>query len=168
MTLVSICANAGPRGTAEGQYQESINTKSMAQLPSRPWFYDKIKVIRYDYLVKRCTRMVSRTARIARLRGMLCGPIDVSIDMHDIPLYTKEMKMTFAAASKKKKCTTFFTRLTTVCCVTNRERLTLGIVLATRKDSMEDIVDKLLKQCSRKQNQPHRIVDFSPPELYHC
>lgn len=147
--IVSICAHAGPRGTAEGQYQESINTKSMAQLPSRPWFYDKIKVIRYDYLVKRCTRMVSRTARIARLHGMLSGPIDVSIDMHDIPLYAKEMKMTFAVASKKKNGTTFFTRLATICSVVHGERLTLGIVIATREDSMEDIVDKLLKQCNK-------------------
>ena len=46
------------------------------------------------------------------------------------------MKMTFAVASKKKNRTTFFTRLATICSVGHGERLTLGIVIAIREDSM--------------------------------
>ena len=147
--LVTICANSGEDGTAERQHIESIKTKSTAQLPTRTWLYDKIRRIRYDHMLSRCTKMISRMVRRSRRHGLLRGSVDISIDMHDIPLYARVMKMIYAYATKRKKGTSFVTRLITAHCVTNGHRMTLGVILVKRGDRIEDLVYRLLQMCKK-------------------
>ena len=147
--LVAMCADAGENGTAERQHIKSMNLMGMAQLPTRTWLFDKIKPIRYDYMLSRCMKMISRTVKRARRYGLLRGSVDVSIDMHDIPLYARVMSLIFGYASEYKKGTSFFTRLATIHCVTNGHRITLGVILVKRGDRMEDVVYDLLRMCEK-------------------
>ena len=147
--LVAICANSGEEGTAERQHEISVITNSMAQLPTRTWLFGKIKRIRYDHMLSRCTKMISRMVKRSRRHGLLRGSVDISIDMHDIPLYARVMKMILAYATKRKKGTTFVTRLITAHCVTNGHRMTLGVILVKRGDKIEDLVYKLLQMCKK-------------------
>ena len=147
--LVAICANSGEKGTAERQHIESIKTTSMAQLPTRTWLFTKIKCIRYDYMLSRCTKMISRMVKRSRRHGLLRGSVDISIDMHDIPLYARVMKLIYAYATKRKNGTSFVTRLITAHCVTNGHRMTLGAILVKRGDKIEDLVYTLLQMCKK-------------------
>ncbi len=147
--LVAICANAGEKGTAEQQHMESVKTTSRAQLPTRSWLFGKIKCIRYDHMISRCTKMISRMVKRSRRHGLLRGSVDISIDMHDIPLYARVMKLIYAYATKRKEGTSFVTRLITAHCVTNGHRMTLGVILVKRGDKIEDLVYKLLQMCKK-------------------
>ena len=84
-----------------------------------------------------------------RRRGMLRGPVDVSIDMHDIPLYAKIMRLVYAIKSRSKDGTDTFNRLATLHCVTNNQRLALAVEVVRREDETADIVCRMLDWCAR-------------------
>ena len=148
--LVAMCSNAEEAGSAERQSRQGAALDDRANLPSRRWFHDKIKGVRYDYMLIRCSKMVDRSVRRARRHGMLKGGVDVSIDEHDIPLYAKVMNLLFAVTSKYKKGTDVFTRLATIHCVADGQRMTLAVILVRRSDDMEDVVGRLLEYCQKR------------------
>ena len=79
-------------------------------------------------MLSRCTKMTSRMVRRSRRHGLLRGSVDISIDMHDIPLYARVMNLIYAYATKRKEDTTFVTLYIMVHCVTNGHRMTLGVI----------------------------------------
>ena len=85
----------------------------------------------------------------ARRHGMLRRPIDAAIDMHDIPLYAKDL-MKYAVYSKYERGTKRFVRLATIHCVVAGQRLPLGMAVVRRGDEAADIVERLLRGCRRR------------------
>ena len=147
--LLSMCSSGGggAEANAEAQHRKS-KTKGEIFLPSRSWTFDMIKEIRHDFMLIRSKNMITRTVMHAKRRGMLRRPVDVSIDMHDIPFYAKCMNLLYAVKSKCKKGTTTFVRLATIHCVVNGSRLTLGVEVVCRKDDTSEIVtaDRAMQQ----------------------
>ena len=60
-----------------------------AKLPSRSRVFDVLMESRHDHMLIRCKHMIRRSVLQARRNGMLRKPVDVSVDMHDIPFYGK-------------------------------------------------------------------------------
>ena len=44
------------------------------------WVRDKIRPIRYDHMLTRCQKVVDRTVRLMRRRGMFRTPVDMAIE----------------------------------------------------------------------------------------
>ena len=149
--LLSMCSSGGggAEANAEAQHRKS-KTEDNILLPSRSWVFDMIKEIRHDFMLTRSKTMITRTVMHAKRRGMLRRPVDVSIDMHDIPFYAKCMNLLYAVKSKCKKGTTTFVRLATIHCVVNGSRLTLGVEVVRRKDDTAEIVKRLIEQCNKR------------------
>ena len=124
MPLAMCCG--GEKGTAEGQYEDSLQPGRFP-LPSRRWLFRLLGAMRYDLMLKRCRVMIRRTVLHAKRHGMLRHPVNVAIDEHDIPLHEKCKKMIYAVFSRGKKGTIRFNRLVTIYCTVNGQRLTLGV-----------------------------------------
>ena len=84
--MLSMCSREGGAVSAEGQYQRGKHLKRAASLPSRTRMRDIIKSVRRDYMLSRCRDMVTRSMVRARRHEMLRHPVDISMDMHDIPV----------------------------------------------------------------------------------
>ena len=149
LSLLSVCCREGGGASIDSQYQRSKHLKSVQKLPSRNWILNKIKNERPDYMLKRCKKMITRSVLVSRRRGMFRDPIDVSIDMHDIPFYCKVLNMTYAIFSKSKRGTTKFNRLATIHCVVDGCRFTLGIEIMRKENTTADMVKKLISKCKK-------------------
>ena len=124
--LLATCNRDGGASSIEGRYLRSKLSKDGTKLPSRSWVFGILKKSRHDHMLIRCKRMIKRSMLQARRRGMR-KPVDVSVDMHDIPFYGKVMDAFYVVRSKGKKGTTRFNRLATLHCVVDGSRLTLGV-----------------------------------------
>lgn len=144
---MAMCCG-GERGTAEGQYQDSIQP-GKTPLPSRSWLFKKLRLIRHEHMLQRFRVMVRRSILHAKRHGMLRQPVDVAIDEHDIPLHVQIMKIIHAVFSRGKKGTIRFHRMVTIYCTVNGQCLTLGVEVMRRGESNADVVRRLLKECSR-------------------
>ena len=100
-------------------------------------------------MLKRCKKMITRSVLVSRRRGMFRDPIDVSIDMHDIPFYCKVLNMTYAIFSKSKRGTTKFNRLATIHCVVDGCRFTPGIEIMRKENTAANMVKKLISKCKK-------------------
>ena len=132
--LLAMCSREGGESSAEGQYQRGRLLECAPDLPSRRRMLDIIKSVRRDYMLTRCRDMATRSMARARRHGMLRRPVDVSIDMHDIPFYARVLGMAYAVFSRYKRGTKRFNRLATLHCVVDGHRLTLGVEVVTRED----------------------------------
>ena len=149
--LLSMCSREGGESSAEGQYQRGRLLECAARLPSRTRMLDIIKSVRHDYMVRRCRNMVTRSMVRARRHGVLRHPVDVSIDMHDIPFYSRVLDMAYAVFSQYKRGTKKFNRLATLHCVVDGHRLTIGAEVATTGDGGNaPAVQRLLWRARRK------------------
>ena len=62
--------------------------KSVKRLPSRRRMLNIIiKGVRRDYVLSRCSKMMTHSMLQAHRHGMLRRPMDAAIDEHDIPSY---------------------------------------------------------------------------------
>ena len=107
------------------------------------------KRVRYDRMLSRCTKMASRMVRRSRRHGLLRGNVDISMDMHDIPLYARVMNLIYACATKRKKGTSFVTLYIMAHYVINGHKMTLDVILVKRGDKIEDLVYRLLQMCKK-------------------
>ena len=149
--LLSVCCREGNESSVSAQYERSKRIRGAPNLPSRQWAYDIIREVRYDFMLKRCRDMITRSMVKARRHGMLRRPVDVSIDYHDIPFYAKVMRKIFAVFSEYKRGTDQFNRLATLHCVVDGERLTLGVeVFRKESDTNAIVVRRLLYRCRRR------------------
>ena len=149
--LLSVCCREGNESSVSAQYERSKRIRGAPNLPSRQWAYDIIRGVRYDFMLKRCRDMITRSMVKARRHGMLRHPVDVSIDYHDIPFYAKVMRKIFAVFSEYKRGTSEFNRLATLHCVVDGERLTLGVeVFKKETDTNAIVVRRLLYRCRRR------------------
>ena len=142
--LVTMCTD---RSCAEGAYQDSRDDPEHLHLPSGRWLLNRIKSVRYDWMLKRCDLAFMRLVRRMRSQGMLRGAVDVAIDFHNIGRYDKHPDMKFMRKSKYKNGTCNFNVFATVHCVVDGSRLCLGAILATRADFKVEMVSKLLDKC---------------------
>ena len=124
--LLAVCMGDGKTRSIDGQCSRR-RKDSNCKVPSRQWVFDMINGVRRDFMVTRCRHMLYRSVLQARRRGMLREAVDVSIDMHDVPCYTKILRLYYAVKSKYKNGTSTFNRLITIHCVTSGQRLTLGV-----------------------------------------
>ena len=108
-----------------------------------------INGVRPDYMLTRCKIMLGKSMLQTRRRSMLRGPVDVSIDMHDVPLYAKIMRLVYAIKSRSKHGTDTLNRMATLHCVTNNQRTTLAVEVVRREDETADIVGRMLDWCGR-------------------
>ena len=147
----TMCCREGNESSVSAQYERSKRIRGAPNLPSRQWAYDIIREVRYDFMLKRCRDMITRSMAKARRHGMLRHPVDVSIDYHDIPFYAKVMRKIFAVFSEYKRGTDQFNRLATLHCVVDGERLTLGVeVFRKESDTNAIVVRRLLYRCRRR------------------
>ena len=142
--LVTMCTD---RSCAEGAYQDSRDDPEHLRLPSGRWLLNRIKSVRYDWMLKRCDLAFMRLVRRMRSQGMLRGAVDVAIDFHNIGRYDKHPDMKFMRKSKYKNGTCNFNVFATAHCVVDGSRLCLGAILATRADFKVEMVSKLLDKC---------------------
>ena len=157
--LLAVCNRDGGTSSIEERYLRSKLSKDGTKLPSRSWVPGILKEARHDRMPIRCKHVIRRPALRVRRRGMLRKPVDVSVDMHDIPFYGKVMDAFYVVRSKGKKGTTRFNRLATLHCVVNGSRLTLGVEVAGRGESGA-VLRRLLETCRR-----HRIAFSSITRL---
>ena len=146
--LLAMCGGHKGAASADGQYRIDRLLDTL-HLPSPSWLWKRVRTVPHEYLVIRCQEMIHRSALLCRRRGMLRKPLDIAIDMHDIPLYAKVLNLTYAVFSKSKSGTTKFHRHATLCSVMNGHRLTLGSILVKRTDDPVDVVRALLELCTR-------------------
>ena len=119
------------------------------RMPSGKWVLNMIKQPRYAYLLPRCRRMITRTVRRMKKHGMLNLPVDVAIDKHLIGRFDKHPNMINTIFSKFKNGTFCFNGLATINCTLKGTRACLGAVIVKRIDSLEDIVCRLVDECTR-------------------
>ena len=149
--LLSVCCREGNESSVSAQYERSKRIREPRTCPSRQWAYDIIREVRYDFMLKRCRDMITRSMVKARRHGMLRRPVDVSIDYHDIPFYAKVMRKIFAVFSEYKRGTDQFNRLAPCTAWVDGERLTLGVeVFRKESDTNAIVVRRLLYRCRRR------------------
>lgn len=147
--LLSACLGDGDAHSVEGQHSRSKALKGILQMPSRSWVMEKIRQIRHDYMLSRCKTIMRRSVLHARRHGMFRLPVDVSIDMHDVPLHAKCMRLVYTVFSKGKSGTIRFNRLATIHCVVDGCRLVLGVEIVRRGVDTAEVVTRLLEECRR-------------------
>ena len=147
--LLAVCNRDGGASSVGGQYLRSKLSKGGTKLPSRSWVLGVLKESRHYHMLIRCRHMIRRSVLQARRRGMLRKSVDVSVDMRDIPFYGKVMDAFCAARYEGKKGTTRFNRLSTLHCMVNGSRLTLGVEVVRRGESGACVLRRLLETCRR-------------------
>ena len=149
--ILAACLGNDKRRSIDGQCRilRGARKKGDRKIPSRQWVFGMINGVRSDYMMTRCKIMLGKSVLQARRRGMLRGPVDVLIDMHDVPLYAKIMRLVYAIKSRSKHGIDTFNRLATLHCVTNNQRLTLAVEIVRREDETADVVGRMLDWCAR-------------------
>ena len=163
LNMLSRICKEGKNGTATNQYAAS-EENGMAPLPTAHWFFNRFKHISPDDILERCTNAIDYTVRQARLAGLLRGILQISIDLHNIPLYGKVHKSgkgldsTYCVNTKRTRGTNKCYQLATVHCVTPRCRVALGVILVQTADSMPEIVGKLLDMVEERKIRVNRVT----------
>ena len=86
-------------------------------IPTGRWLLDRIRHIRYDYMLKRCQAVTDRTVRRMRRHGMFREPVDIAIDKHLVCRYDRFRRIVNTIKSKPKKGTYNFNCLATANCI---------------------------------------------------
>ena len=113
-----LVAMRGKHGYAEGASNVQDVDGHGPPLPSGRWALGKIRSVPEDEMLARCIRMIRRSVKRMRRRGMFRKPVDIAIDFHDVGRYDKNPHMKFMRYSRYKNGTCLFNTLASVHCVT--------------------------------------------------
>ena len=163
LNMLARMCRAGKKGTATNRYDDS-EVDDMFPLPSAHWFFDRFGSIPPEIMLEGCTAAVDYTVRQARLKGLLRGILQISIDLHNIPVYGKVHKSgkgldsTYCVNTKRTQGTNKCYQLATVHCVTPRCRTVLGVILVQEGDTMAEIVGRLLDMVEKRKIRVNRVT----------
>lgn len=145
--LFEMCQN---KEYAETANSSDPNKEKNRKIPSGKWILDKIRPIRYDYMLKRCQAVTHRTVCKMRRHGMFKRPIDMAIDKHLVCRYDKFGEIINTIKSKSKKGTSNFNCLATANCINEGSRAFLAVRVVRRINTNAEIVSGLIEDCRRK------------------